>query len=244
MNSITFKNKLRPLSDEIKNELAAVRDQGNSVLDSLQSVLLKALVSIHGAWRQEPIPNKKAMWDHVSKEAKRILVDKQHGGGADHGWTLGTFQNYISRVKKAIVFQVDIYTAESETTELLREAQIRAEKLAEDAGSMKTEKFMVAAIKAVKVDREARAKANAEKEAVGHGFHGLPNPNEFKDDEALALGTIKQFYSYLGYIQDRIKGDSDAEKLLRKIQKQVVTYKEEHSSEFAEFEEVLASAAA
>jgi len=233
-----FKDKLRPLSDDIKTELAKVRDQGISVLDNLQVVIIKALASIHGGWRNLHIQNQKAMWKHVIAESKRVLVDEKHGGGVSNGWTNGTFQNYMSRIKKAIIFQVDIYTAENETTEFLREAHICAERLAEDAGSVKIDKYMPKAIEEVKAEREARVIAGSDAGTTGYGFHGLPNPNEFKetDNDNLALETIIQVYSYLEYVKDRIQGDSDAEVLLRKVRKQLITYKSEHTDEFEDFE--------
>lgn len=236
--SQNIKDKLCPLSEDIKAELAKVRDQGISVLDNLQVVIIRALAFLHNRWRNIPVQNQKALWKHVISESKRVLVDKKHGGGATNGWTNGTFQNYMSRIKKAIIFQVDIYTAENETTEFLRECHNRAEKMAEEVGSVKIEKYMPKAIEEVKTEREARAAAAGKDKTSGYGFHGLPNQNEFKEDSLLALETIKQTYSYLEAIKDRIEGDSDAEALLRKVRKYLLAYKDDHEDEFEEFENI------
>ena len=101
------------------------------------------------------------------------------------------------------------------------------------------------AIKTLREEREFRAAANATEGAAGYGFHGLPNPNEYKeaDSDSLALDTIKQMYSYLQYINDRLDGGSNAEKLLQKIRKQILTYKNEHPEQFEEFEDAAAAAA-
>ena len=226
-----------PLSAEIIKEFGQIRNDGNSVLYRLQYVTVKALASFHRNWRHEEDEKKKALWMHVTNEAKRLLVGDVPSGAK--GWTLGTFRNYMSRVKKSIMYQVDIFTAETTPTEVLREAHDLAEKTAEDAGSVKIDKYMPIALKEVKKARETRAA----KKTLGLGMHSFPNPNEHKDGEALALATIKQINAFLTHIRPRIKGISAPERLLHKLDKLVLEYQKEHALQFAEYEEDMAAAA-
>lgn len=216
------------VGQEARKIFADVRVTGKRVLDRFYEGFEKALKDVHKGWRTLNRKERKIVFETVQDVAKEIIVDVKDGGGAKDGLSLSTFYQYVSKIKKALIFSAPLDVAERATTMDLQRCQQYVDEVLADSDGTKLQKMEQAWewLKGEKVKekermREEAAKHAADKKPSIETPFTLPNPDDYEDSdtETLLESGIQAILHWLDNktLRRHLRKDVPAAVVLRRV---------------------------
>lgn len=219
---------LNEVGSEAKKIFADVRIIGRRVLDRFYEGFEKALKDVHKGWKQLKPRERKVVFETVQKVAKQIIVSEKDGGGAseEDGLSLGTFNGYVCKIKRALVYNVPLYVAEHATHQDLQRAQKYVTEVLSDTSGSQSNKMIKGYewVKQEQIKEKSRLReeaAKASKPASAETPFTLPNPDDYElsDSETLLNDGLNGILHWLQTksLKQHLRKNLPAAKVLKSI---------------------------
>lgn len=231
-------NHYNEVGQAAKDIFSDVKSIGKRVLDRFYEGFALALKDVCSKWKTLKPEERKLVFERVQECACKLIVDKkERGGEAEDGLARGTFDGYVCKVKRALIYHVPLHVAERATNQELQKAhRYVVEVLKEIDGTL--EEKMVKGYEWVKAE-QIKEKDRLREEAEKHGVKAkssasiqtpftLPYPDDYEDEDSAGL-LNSGIHGILAWLQSKtlqphLKKDSEAATVLRRVLGELVAY--------------------
>lgn len=111
----------------------------NKRLERFYEGFVSGLKDVHADWRSLSPSEQKRVFKKVTDVAKELIVGKGEGNG---GIALSTFNIYVRKVTRALIFNVPLAIAEKATNQQLQHAKYHVREVMKDAQGTDEEKMV------------------------------------------------------------------------------------------------------